>query len=209
MTNKNTALFVFFLIGSLLTPSCILPEANHVEPDFYLLTLPDYEQNKTDRGSSPASTFYLREIELPKYLQDNRLVFRPSMESVEFREYKRWGEPLEDGISRVLGNNLAQRLGTLSYSVFPNRRKNGPQFEIAISVLSFEKSSDGKAVLDALIEIRDLGGDSFRDSFQTSLPLDEEGESAEVRALSNCLGKLSQKLTELILANQSSEKLVK
>jgi len=209
MTDKNTALFVLLLLGSLLTQSCILPEANHVEPDFYLLTLPDYEQNGTDRRSSPAPTFYLREIELPKYLQDNRLVFRPSMESVEFREYKRWGEPLEDGISRVLGNNLAQRLGTFSFSVFPNRRKNGPQFEIAISILAFEKSSDGKAVLDSLIEIRDLSGEAFRDSFQTSFPLDEEGERAEVRALSNCLGQLSQKLTELILAKQSSEKLVK
>ncbi len=186
--------------------SCILPDANHVEPDFYLLALPDYEQNGTSRRSSPSPTFYLREIELPQYLNDNRLVFRPSMESIEFREYHRWGEPLGDGISRVLGNNLAQRLGTLSYSVFPNRRKNGPQFELAISILAFEKSSDGKAVLDALIEIRDLSGETFRDSFQASSPLEEDGESAEVRALSNCLGKLSQKLTELILANQSFKK---
>ena len=209
MTNKNTALFALLLLGSFLTQSCILPEANHVEPDFYLLALPDYEQNRTDRRSSPAPTFYLREIELPQYLKDNRLVFRPSMESIEFREYHRWGEPLGDGISRVLGNNLAQRLGTLSYSVFPNRRKNGPQFEIAISILSFEKSSDGKAILDALIEIRDLGGETFRYSFQTSSPMEEEGESSEVHALSHCLGKLSQKLTDLILANQSSTNLAK
>ena len=189
--------------------SCILPEANHVEPDFYLLALPDYEQNASDRRSPPAPTFYLREIELPQYLKDNRLVFRPSMESVEFRDYKRWGEPLGDGISRVLGNNLAQRLETFSYSVFPHRRKNGAQFEIAISILAFEKSSDGKVVLDSLIEIRDLSGEIFRDSFQASSLLKDEGETAEVRALSNCLGKLSQKLTALILTRQSPAKLAK
>ena len=81
--------------------------------------------------------------------------------------------------------------------------------EIAISILAFEKSSDGKAVLDALIEIRDLGGETFRDSFQAISPLDEEVESSEVHALSHCLGKLSQKLTDLILASQSSTKLAK
>lgn len=174
-----------------------------MEPDFYLLNLPDFEQNGTVRRASPAPTFYLSEIELPQYLKDNRLVFRPSMEAVGFREYKRWGEPLGDGISRVLGNNLAQRLGTLSYSVFPNRRKSGPQYEIATSILAFEKSSDGTAVLDALIELRDIEGDIFRYSFQTSCPLDDEGVSAEVRALSKCLGKLSQKLAKLILSNLS------
>jgi len=209
MTNKNTTLVVLFLLSTLMMQSCILPEANHVEPDFYLLALPDHEQNGSVGRVSPAPTFYLREIELPQYLKDNRLVFRPSMESVEFRDYKRWGEPLGDGISRVLGNNLAQRLGTLSYTVFPNRRKNGPQFEIAITILAFEKSSDGKAVLDALIELRDLGGDTFRDSFQASSLLEDETTFAEVRALSNCLGKLSQKLTDLILPDQSPAKTAK
>jgi uncharacterized lipoprotein YmbA len=204
MISKNTATFALFLLAFLFSQSCILPEANHVEPDFYLLNLPDYEQNGSVRRASPAPTFYLSEIELPQYLRDNRLVFRPSMESVGFREYKRWGEPLEDGISRVLGNNLAQRLGTLSYSVFPNRRKSGPQFDIAISFLAFEKSSDAMATLDALIELRDIDGDIFRDSFQTSCPLDNEGESAEVRALSKCLGNLSQKLAKLIHSNLSA-----
>jgi len=204
MISKNTVTLVLFLSAFLFSQSCILPEANHVEPDFYLLNLPDFEQNGTVSRVSPALTFYLSEIELPQYLMDNRLVFRPSMESVGFREYKRWGEPLGDGISRVLGNNLAQRLGTLSYSVFPNRRKSGPQFEIAISILAFEKSFDGMATLDSLIELRDIEGDIFRDSFQASCPLDDEGEPAEVRALSKCLGELSQKLAKQIYSNLSA-----
>ena len=95
--------------------SCIIPESNHVEPDFYLLsnTVQDQNQSKFNEDHS----FYLREIELPEYLKDSRLVLRPTPHTIKFREVDRWGEPLEDGIARVLAMNLQDQFNNSRYSI--------------------------------------------------------------------------------------------
>ena len=117
--------------------SCVVPESNHVEPDFYLLSTVLADENQANSESE--KSFYINQVQLPRYLQDSRLVFRPKEESIEFRENKRWGEPLEEGIARVLGSNLGMKMNVLRFSVFPNRKKNGCDWEISFSVERFEK----------------------------------------------------------------------
>ena len=84
--------------------SCVVPESTHVKPDFYLLAPISEDRNQTDFDTE--NSFYVNQVQVPRYLQDNRLVCRLREESVEFRESHRWGEPLEEGIARVLGSNL-------------------------------------------------------------------------------------------------------
>ena len=198
MSNFSISSLSLGLLILIFVQSCILPKANHLEPDFYLLNLPSLEGNATSSDQAPV--FYIREIELPQYLRDNRMVYRPSMESVEFREYKRWGEPIANGIARVLGDNLAQKLGSLTYSVYPNRRKNQCNFEIAISIKSFEKHRDQMTVLDASIEVKTGDGRILRETFKTQTKMVTPKEIDEVRALSDCLSKLADRLHSLISA---------
>ena len=108
-----------------------------MEPDFYLLsnTVQDQNQSKINEDHS----FYLREIELPEYLKDSRLVLRPTPHTIKFREVDRWGEPLEDGIARVLAMNLQDQFNNSRYSIFPNRRKDGLRWDLAVSFSSFER----------------------------------------------------------------------
>ena len=77
--------------------SCIVPESTHVEPTFHLLSAIDFDQN--DSGSEetnhfsqdedlPGCTFYLKQIEVPSYLQENRIISRLQKGKIEFRENK-------------------------------------------------------------------------------------------------------------------------
>ena len=95
---KHCFLFIGF-IWVIFLGSCIIPDSNHIEPDFYLLHLPRSDANQSINDSSPSLSFYIKEIELPQYLKSTRLTYKSSNEVVEFRDYKRWGEPLADGIS--------------------------------------------------------------------------------------------------------------
>ena len=97
--------------------SCIVPESTHVKPTFHLLSKTTFDQNQTLIFRSTRKRviianigypFYLRQIELPYYLQENRIVNRPRQGEIEFRENDRWGEPLIEGIGRVVGLNLSQ-----------------------------------------------------------------------------------------------------
>lgn len=200
---RHWLLFAVF-IWALFLGSCILPEPNHIEPDFYLLHLPRHDTNQSTQQGASSLSFYIREVELPQYLKSNRLTQKSSMEVVKFRDYKRWGEPLADGISRVLGGSLSHRLGTLEYSSFPNRRRNNCQFEISLSVLAFEKTFSDQALLEANIEVKPKDGLIKREYFKSQVLIEGMEVVSEIRALSMCLDQLSERLCEII--NSSIQK---
>lgn len=197
----NKTRYCLLFVGSawaFFLGSCILPEPNRIEPDFYLLHLPRHDTNQSIQQGTSSLSFYIREIELPQYLKSNRLTQKSSMEVVKFRDYKRWGEPLADGISRVLGQSLSYRLGTLDYSSFPNRRRNNCQFEISITVLAFEKTFSDQALLEANVEVKAKDGLVKREYFKSLILIEDTEDVSEIRALSKCLDQLSGRLGEII-----------
>lgn len=169
--------------------SCVVPESTHVEPDFYLLSTTPSDNNQTDFKSE--ISFYVNQVQLPRYLQDNRLVFRPKEESIEFRENKRWGEPLEEGIARVLGSNLGIKMEVLRFSVFPNRKKNGCDWEISFSVERFEKINGEQIRLKGIFEIISKEDEVENHAFDSLFPIRGMDEISEVRAMSTALDDLA------------------
>ena len=172
--------------------SCVVPESNHVEPDFYLLSTVLADENQTNSESE--KSFYINQVQLPRYLQDSRLVFRPKEESIEFRENKRWGEPLEEGIARVLGSNLGMKTDVLRFSVFPNRKKIGCDWEISFSVERFEKINREQIRLKVIFEI--ISQEKVESHAYDSLfPIRGMDEISEVRAMSAALDDLASVVT--------------
>ena len=168
--------------------SCVVPESTHVEPDFFLLGTVLADENQTNSESE--KSFYINQVQLPRYLQDSRLVFRPKEESIEFRENKRWGEPLDEGIARVLGSSLGMKMKVLRFSVFPNRKKNGCDLEISFSVERFEKINREQIRLKAIFEI--ISHEKVENHAYDSLfPIPGTDEISEVRAMSAALDDLA------------------
>ena len=156
----------FFLIllsfYSLLISSCIVPESTHIAPNFYLLSYSNSDENYTvskilnfkDLNKSvPSNAFYIKQVELPFYLDDSRIVHRVDNGEIRFFENERWGEPLEEGVGRVLGANLSHALNSHFYSVFPHRKRNGVHYEISISIDRFERVSNTEILLKGSWEL--------------------------------------------------------
>ena len=147
-----------------------------MEPDFFLLSATPHDVNES--LSDEHFSFYMREIEVPRYLKDTRMVERYNLHTIKFRETKRWGEPLEDGLARVVGENLCRHFHSSSSSIFPNRRKDSLRWDISISFSSFEKHddlivmhanwsakcSDKKIISDSLLFELKLGNDHSIDT---------------------------------------------
>lgn len=192
--------YILIILTVLALASCIMPESNHVEPDFYLLsnTVLDQNQSKINEDHS----FYLREIELPEYLKDSRLVVRPTSHTIKFREVDRWGEPLEDGIARVLAMNLQDQFNESRYSVFPNRRKDGLRWDLAVSFSSFERIANNRVSVAAKWSARAASGTTVSDSFffEFALPL-PGNESDELKAYNLALYSLSKNILEELSTN--------
>lgn len=193
-------LHLILMLVVLALAGCFMPESNHVEPNFYLLsnTLQDQNQSKINQDHS----FYLREIELPRYLKDSRLVVRPTPHTIKFRDVDRWGEPLEDGIARVLAMNLQDQFNDSRYSIFPNRRKEGLRWDLAVSFSSFERIANNRVSIAAKWTARgndrkDISG-SFSLEYVLTLPGDE---SDELKAYNLALYSLSKNILEELSTN--------
>ena len=196
MKPVTTVLFVFTCLGLFLT-SCIIPDSNHRVPNFYLLNSSGNERNKTK--TLPEISFYVNEVRLAQYLQDNRMVNRPNDEVIEFRENERWGEPLEVGISRVVGQNLSTILGTLNYGFFPHRKKFDLNHQIELTVDRFEKISNNRIQVKAFWEIKHQNGRLERNVFERNFKINGVGNRDEIRALSEALFVISKEMGEVII----------
>ena len=178
-------LVVFSLLGG-----CIIPESNHVEPEYHLLVSLSSDDNETLH--LPDLSFYVREVSIPPYLDDSRFARRQNTSSLAYEENHRWGEPLGEGISRVVGLNLSSILGSLSYASFPSRPRNAATYEISLSVLQFERVERSRVRVVAVVEI------FHRNRLQSQFKVDElipiEGSRVEneTRALSVALDAISK-----------------
>ena len=190
--------FLFFLsplFVLLSLVSCLVPESTHVKPDYFLLSVINEDSNKTTKQQN--NSFYLREIELPKYLRDSRMICRPTPESIEFRESKRWGEPLEDGIARVLSQNLAHELSATHFSIFPNRRKEHLVWDMSVSFTRFEITESGKFIMIASWVLRDESSKKITGSISDSFDFNFDGNVIEeVKAHSLALKNLASRIAE-------------
>ena len=60
-------------------------------------TVAAFAQIEDGNNSDMVFPFYLRQVEIPYYLQENRIVYRPTKGEIKFRENDRWGEPTYRG----------------------------------------------------------------------------------------------------------------
>jgi len=182
--------FPIVLVLISLMGGCIIPVSNHVEPEYHLLVSLSSDDNETLH--LPDLSFYVREVSIPPYLDDSRFARRQNTSSLAYEENHRWGEPLGEGISRVVGLNLSSILGSLSYSSYPSRARNAATYEISLSVLQFERVERFKVRVVAVVEI------FHRNSLQSQFKVDElipiEGSRLEneTMALSVALDEISQ-----------------
>jgi uncharacterized lipoprotein YmbA len=100
-----------FLIGAslallaLLSAGCFLTTPRSDPTRFYVLST----QLAGGEPAAKGPAIHLRPVELASYIKSKPMIVRRDGNEIEFREYARWGEPLELGIGRVLREDLLAR----------------------------------------------------------------------------------------------------
>lgn len=98
-------------------------------------------------------------LTLPRYLQRPSLVRRGPGSALVISEYDRWGEPLEDGVLRVLRLDLASRLHPADVVAFPWLTASSPDLTVRMTVDAFEPTESGEVVLSGHWMLRRRGGE--------------------------------------------------
>ena len=209
MKFKTVSVIISILL--MLLDGCVslVPKSTHVEPTNYLLIPLDSNRSNSDSVFLNGISFYVRQVELASYLEGSGLVSRTESSKVQFSNLHRWGEPLDEGVARVVAKNLSIVLGTLNYSAYPNRKKPLCDLEIGLYLERFEKVSVATVKLVGTWQL-------FRNNRQIhiealseiiKIPSSESGqdETSQVTALSQALSKVSELIASSLVRRLETE----
>jgi uncharacterized lipoprotein YmbA len=82
-------------------------------------------------------------VELPGYLQRPQIVTRESGNRLASSDRNRWGESLEEGVTRVLAEDVALLVPTDRVVAFPWRGTARSDYRVPVLVERFERDPDG------------------------------------------------------------------
>ncbi len=209
MKSKTVSIVIFISLIILGACVSVVPESTHVEPTNYLLTSVDSNLSSTDSDFLNGMSFYVRQVELAPYLEANGLVSRTESHKVAFSNLHRWGEPLDEGIARVVAKNLSTILGTLNYSAYPHRQKPKCDLEIGLHLERFEKVSGAKVTLVGTWQLfrdnQQVDIESLAEVIKFSSSVTDLDKSSQVAALSLTLEKVSEHIAVQLVRRLKTE----
>ncbi len=174
----------------------------HTEPSrFYTLSSPA-GQEQAGRQESGLTISVLK-VRVARYLDRDQIVTRPSESEVSVSEFDRWGEPLSEGISRVLAENLSRLLaaGRVYSHMSPVPRP--VDFHVAVAVTALDAYPSGRVLLEAQWQVLSGDGKSLiagrRSSFGESFGGGGD-VAAMVSAQSRAVAALSREIADAIEA---------
>lgn len=171
-----------------------LPQAESDPTRYYLLAATPAGVPPAEAANAPA--IHLRPIELANYIRSRPMIVRRGANEVEFRDYARWGEPLEQGIARVLREELLARGAASAVQTTGARAAMaGYDFELSVRVLASEGAADGAVDFRAhweLATVSDKERVVASGDFQPKdLRWDPKNEATLAAALSKAVGALA------------------
>ena len=178
-----------------------LPQAQNDPTKFYVLSSMESKPAAATTEAKPiAAAIRIRPIDLASYLQSRPIAVRHGPNEIEFREFARWGEPLDQGIARVLREDLlahhaagAVQIGALR----PSEVQEVP-FELTIRVVAAEGDADGTVNFEAVWQVvntADNGTVVAKSDFRpTNLHWTPRHEATLAAALSQAVDQLAAEI---------------
>ena len=97
-------------------------------------------------------------VTVPAYLDRAPIVVRTGDGEVRLSGEDRWVEPLRDGVTRTLAENLSAMVPTDAVVIFPWRTPRTVQFRVTVDFLRFDGELGGPTVLHAQWRLLDGTG---------------------------------------------------
>lgn len=128
---------------------------------YYILALPGSTNQILSPKEPGAVVVLLNQVVVPSYLQSKRIAVRSGGNEIQYSDFDQWGERLDQGIARVMGETLNRATNILSVA---HQQHGGivPDWEIRTRILACEGVrvglSEGFIRFEMVWEISAAGG---------------------------------------------------
>jgi uncharacterized lipoprotein YmbA len=167
-----------------------------IVPDYYLLTARTADAQPPNNAGNVS--IGVGPVRVAPFLARQQIVTHAGNSSLNILP-QRWGEPLEQGIQRVLLQNLATLTGVQSRG-FPWRQNTTPDYALRIDVIDLDRLNDKTALLDVGWVLEDLKNHRVITTQQTHLTTAINGDDATalVDAFSDLWEQLAQRAAQAL-----------
>jgi uncharacterized lipoprotein YmbA len=142
----------WFASAALLLASCTLP-LPQAQPDatkYYLLSAArGAPATGGAAGGEIGRVIGLRDVEVPAYLRPKSFVLRSAPNEIRYLDFTCWGEPLEQGLARVLAEDLRSYPGISRVALAPFRPAEQRNFDVVVRLEACEGTAAGEVLFSA------------------------------------------------------------
>lgn len=194
------ALPVGLLIAAATVAGCVgNPSDNQ---SFYLLTA------RAQQAAVTANTSVgIGPVRVAPFLQRPQLVTHGGGGDLDVADTQRWSEPLEQGIQRVLVQNLHALTGADTRN-FPWTQATIPRYALRVDVIDLDRGADGNALLEVNWILEDIARNkmliSRRERLNTPLAAGDN-PTALATAYSELFVQLAQHMAQALLAQTQAD----
>lgn len=140
-------------------------------------------------------------VSMAGYLDRPQIVTRPAADRIDLGDFDQWGEPLREGISRVLAEDLALQMPSARIAVFPLRGLETFRYRVVVNVTRLDGPAGGDVVLEARWYVLDASGKELsQKTTRLAEPTGGSGYSPTVSAISRVLAALSRDIAQTLTA---------
>jgi uncharacterized lipoprotein YmbA len=175
-----------------------LPQAQNDPTKFYILSA-------TTSAATPAApgapVLRLRPVEIASYLRARPLIVRRGQNEVDFRDFARWGEPLEQGIARVLREELLASgvARAVDSGGLRPAEAGDAKLELSVRILACEGTADGGVNFHAVWDLSPIdrsaeAGAVHGDYRPSDLKWTPRDNASLAAALSRAVGGLASEI---------------
>jgi uncharacterized protein len=143
------------LLGLLFLSSCATREPL---PNFFVLTGAGSRAARTH--TTGETVVLVRRVEVPSYLARTSLVTMMGGIEVKYSATQRWAEPLDQGLSRAVAEDLSRNSRIRAYGFAPEAPSVDHRYDVWIRLERFEGNDNGEVVLRARWSISSSGSSS-------------------------------------------------
>ncbi len=147
----------------------------------------------------PAATrVSLAQVAIPELVDRSQLVLRVAPHRVEMAEFHRWGEPLREGVARVLAENLGRHLGA-RYAVSAGLHPGAPAaVQVAVAVRRFDAVPASEVAIHADWSVRPAAGPARAGESRVQEPITEASHAGIAAAFSRALDRIAGDIAEAV-----------
>jgi len=145
----------------------------------------------------------LQQISTARYLERSEIVRSSENYRLDVMSNNWWGEPLGAMLSRVLVEELGQRLPQSTVFAESGAVTASPDATIELNLQRLDEDASGNLILQAQasVSFKGRGAPALR-SFRFAVPPPAAGVSGEVTAISTAVGQLADGLTSMLLTGR-------